>query len=170
MLCQHLLYSKVNQLYVYIYIPPLFRLPSHLGHHRALNRVPCAIQQVLIIIYFIHSSVQMSISISQFKSHTQFIPIHNPLRLKQNMDAHSLWQHSTLSQKFQVMQQSWKNFGKHYNIKKKTNKQQQIQVLINYISLTLIQFAKWHHRYKNQKLGTSPVVKIQCFYFRGTWV
>ena len=35
----------MNQLYIYIY--PLFSgFPSHLGHHRALHRVPCAIQQV----------------------------------------------------------------------------------------------------------------------------
>ena len=38
-----LLYSKVNQLYIYIY-PLFFGFPSHLGHHRALSRVPCAIQ------------------------------------------------------------------------------------------------------------------------------
>ena len=51
-----LLHSKVNQLYVYIY--PLFLgFPSHLGHHRALSRAPCAIQSVLISYYFIHSSV-----------------------------------------------------------------------------------------------------------------
>ena len=47
MLCQFLLYSKVNQLYVYIY-SLLFGFPSHLDHHRALSRVLCAIQQVLI--------------------------------------------------------------------------------------------------------------------------
>ena len=35
MLCQFLLYSKVNQLFVYIY--PLFGFPSHLAYHRALN-------------------------------------------------------------------------------------------------------------------------------------
>ena len=51
MLHQFLLYSKVSQLYVYIY--PLFGgFPSHLGHHRALSRVPCAIQQVLISYLF----------------------------------------------------------------------------------------------------------------------
>ena len=47
MLCYFLLYSKVNQLYVYIY-PLFFRFPSHLVHHRSLNRVPCAEQYVLI--------------------------------------------------------------------------------------------------------------------------
>ena len=36
MLCQFLLYSKVNQLYVYIY-SLFFRFPSHLSHHRALS-------------------------------------------------------------------------------------------------------------------------------------
>ena len=66
MLCQFLIYSRVNQLYVYIY-PLFYGFPSHLGHHRALSRVPCAIQFSLII-YFIHNinSVYMSISISQF--------------------------------------------------------------------------------------------------------
>ena len=50
MLCQFLLYSKVNQLYVYIY--PLFLgFSSHLGHYRALSRVPCAIQQILIRVW-----------------------------------------------------------------------------------------------------------------------
>ena len=39
------------QLYVYIY-PLLFGFPSHLGHHRALSRVPCAIQYVLISYLF----------------------------------------------------------------------------------------------------------------------
>ena len=50
-LCQFLLYSKVNQLYVYIY-PLFFGFPSHLGHHTALSRVPCAIQSVLISYLF----------------------------------------------------------------------------------------------------------------------
>ena len=47
MLCYFLLYSKVNHLYVYIY-SLFFGLPSHLGHHKALSRVPSAIQLVLI--------------------------------------------------------------------------------------------------------------------------
>ena len=34
-------------MYIHIY-PISFRFPSHLGHHRALSRVPCAIQLVLI--------------------------------------------------------------------------------------------------------------------------
>ena len=46
LLRQFLLYSKVNQLHIYIY-PLSFGFPSHLGHHRALNRVLCAIQQGL---------------------------------------------------------------------------------------------------------------------------
>ena len=61
MLCQFLLYSKVNQEYIpsytympsfwdtssYTYIPSFLDFLKHLGHHRALSRVPCAIQQVL---------------------------------------------------------------------------------------------------------------------------
>ena len=38
MLYSFLLYSKVNQLYIYIYLP-FFEFPSHLSHHRALSRV-----------------------------------------------------------------------------------------------------------------------------------
>ena len=67
MLCWFLLYSKVNQLCVYIY-PLSFQFPSHLGHHRASSRVPYAIQQILISYLFIHSinSVYMSIPTFQF--------------------------------------------------------------------------------------------------------
>ena len=51
MLCQFLLNSKVNLLYVYIY--HLFLgFPSHLGHHSLLSRVPCAVQLVLISYLF----------------------------------------------------------------------------------------------------------------------
>jgi len=42
-LCWFMLYSKMNQANVYIYL--LFLVfPSHLDHHRALSRVPHAIQ------------------------------------------------------------------------------------------------------------------------------
>ena len=40
-------YSKVNHLNIYIHAL-FFGFPSHLGHHRALNRVPWAILWVLI--------------------------------------------------------------------------------------------------------------------------
>ena len=57
MSCQFLLYSKVNQLYRYIY-PLFFRFFSHIGHYRVLSRVPCAIQQVLIsYLFFFNSSL-----------------------------------------------------------------------------------------------------------------
>ena len=48
MLCSFLLYSKVNQLYVYIY-------PRSLSYSR-----------FSLVIYFIHNSVYMSIPVSQF--------------------------------------------------------------------------------------------------------
>ena len=51
MLCQFLLDSKVNQLHKYKY-SLFFGSPSHLGHHRALRRVSCAIQYVLMSYLF----------------------------------------------------------------------------------------------------------------------
>ena len=45
MLFQVQVYSKVNQLYIYIY-PLLFRFFFHRGHYRVLSRVPCATWQV----------------------------------------------------------------------------------------------------------------------------
>ena len=77
MLCSFLLYSKVNQLYVYIY-SLFFVFPSHLGHHRALSRVPCALKRFSLVIYFIHriNSVCISIPISQFIHPTSLLGIH----------------------------------------------------------------------------------------------
>ena len=49
--CQFLLYSKVNQLYIYLSLL-FFRFFSHIGHYRVLRRVPYAIQQVLISYLF----------------------------------------------------------------------------------------------------------------------
>ena len=55
---QFLLYSKVNQLYIY----QLFlRFYSHIGHQRVLGGVPCAIQQVLICYPFY---IQQCISVN----------------------------------------------------------------------------------------------------------
>ena len=51
MLPQFLLYSKMNQLYIYIYPLP-FGSPSYSGYCSALSRVPCAIQYVLISYVF----------------------------------------------------------------------------------------------------------------------
>ena len=44
-MCSFLLYIKMNQLYI---CPLFFRLPPHLGHHRELSGVTCAVQEVLI--------------------------------------------------------------------------------------------------------------------------
>ena len=41
--CVSFCYTAVKQLYVYIY-PLFFGFPSHLGHHRALGKVPYALQ------------------------------------------------------------------------------------------------------------------------------
>ena len=45
--CISLLYSKMNQPYLYLY-PLAFGFPSHSGHHSVLSRVPGAIHYVLI--------------------------------------------------------------------------------------------------------------------------
>ena len=59
MLCQFQVYSKVNQLYIYIY--PLYQILSHIGHYRVLSRVPCAIQQVLMsYLFYIQQCVYVS--------------------------------------------------------------------------------------------------------------
>ena len=58
MLCQFLLYSKVNQLYVYLY-PLFFGSLSHLGHYRELsqrslcNTIGTHYLIIYLIIYFI---------------------------------------------------------------------------------------------------------------------
>ena len=51
---------------MYTYIPSFFA--SHLGHHRTLSRVPCAIMgRVSLLVYFYSiNSLYMSIPISQF--------------------------------------------------------------------------------------------------------
>ena len=66
-LCLFLLYSKVNQPYLYIHLFSGF--PYHLGHYSVLSRVPCAIYSSFsLIIYFIHSisGIYMAVPISQF--------------------------------------------------------------------------------------------------------
>ena len=51
MLCQFLLYNKVNQQYVYVHLSFIGFLP-HLGHRTALSRGLCAMQYVLISYLF----------------------------------------------------------------------------------------------------------------------
>ena len=50
MLCYFQVYSKVNQLYVDIFL--LLRLFSHIGHSRVLNTVPYATQQVFSYLFY----------------------------------------------------------------------------------------------------------------------
>ena len=59
MLCQFLLYSKLNQLYIYIY-PLFFGFPSHLGHHRALSRVPCALQVLINYLFYTQQCIYVN--------------------------------------------------------------------------------------------------------------
>ena len=55
---------------MYIY-PLFFGFPFHLGHHKALSRVPCAIECVCLVTYFINS-VNPNLSIHS----TPFPPWH----------------------------------------------------------------------------------------------
>ena len=60
-----LLYSKVNQSYTYIY--PLFPgFISHLYHHTAPKDFSVLCIRFSLVIYFMHSSVYMSITFFQF--------------------------------------------------------------------------------------------------------
>ena len=43
--------GKVIQLCIYIY-PFFFRFFSHISYYRILNRVPCAVQEVLVYYLF----------------------------------------------------------------------------------------------------------------------
>ena len=69
-----------NESYVYVYIPtcihisPVFLFSSQLGHHRALSKFPVLSSMFSLIIYFIHSTnnVYMSILISQLSHHPSF--------------------------------------------------------------------------------------------------
>ena len=71
MLFQSLLFSKVHQPYIYIY-PLFFGFLFHLGHHRALSGVHCALQQVLSYLcdtqYYIYIYVSPTLAIH----HTPF--------------------------------------------------------------------------------------------------
>ena len=71
--CYFLLYSDMNQLYVYKY-PLFFEFPSYLGHHRIVE-FPMLYSRLSLVIYFMHSSVYMSISISQFILYLLFPPL-----------------------------------------------------------------------------------------------
>ena len=63
--CLFLLYSKVNQLYIYIH-PLFFRFFPHIGHYRVLIESPVLHSRFLVVICFTYSSVYMSIPVSQF--------------------------------------------------------------------------------------------------------
>ena len=63
--CRYIQLSyTVNQLYVYI--DPSFQTSFHLGNHRALSRVPCSIQQVLISFLFYTQQCVCVNPLSQF--------------------------------------------------------------------------------------------------------
>ena len=62
--------QQSESVYVHMY-PLLFRFPFRLGHHRALTGFPVLSSRFSLVIYFMHSSVYMSIS--QFISPTPLL-------------------------------------------------------------------------------------------------
>ena len=71
MMCSFLLYSKVNQLYAYMYFLFFEFLP--ICHHRALSRVPHSIQYVLISYLFYKYHIHQSQTPNS--SHTLLSPL-----------------------------------------------------------------------------------------------
>ena len=64
-----------------IHIFSLFVLPSHLGHHRALNRVPCAIQSLLTSYLFETFFIYSISSVYMSTPGSPFIPLSTPFHL-----------------------------------------------------------------------------------------
>ena len=54
MLCSLLLYSRVSKPHICLY-PFFLGFTSHLGHHRLLSRVRCALQQILVVVVIVQS-------------------------------------------------------------------------------------------------------------------
>ena len=60
---------------IWLYVPPLFWIPSHLAYHRALGKVSCAIQQVLIsYLFYTQYQQYIYVSISQFPNSSHHPP------------------------------------------------------------------------------------------------
>ena len=49
-------------------ISTLFRLFSHIGYYRILNRVPCAKRRFLLIIYFMYSYIYVNLNLLIYAS------------------------------------------------------------------------------------------------------
>ena len=67
--CQFQVYSKVNQLHIYIY-PFFFRFLSHVGHYRVLSRVP-----VLLVGCYQLAILYIVVSICQSQSYNLSLPV-----------------------------------------------------------------------------------------------
>ena len=55
---------QVDSLPLSQHIHSFLRYFSYISHYRALSRIPCAIHRFLLIIYFIYSSMKISVPIS----------------------------------------------------------------------------------------------------------
>ena len=71
MLCYFQVYSRVNQLHIYIYHPYsfFFQILFHIGYYRILSSVPCAIQQVFInYLFYIQQCIYVNLSLLIYPS------------------------------------------------------------------------------------------------------
>ena len=64
--------------YRYSYIPPFFGFPSHLGHHRALSRVPELYSRFSLAVHFICSINSVYVSSQSPNSSHLFFPLWYP--------------------------------------------------------------------------------------------
>ena len=71
MLCQFQLHIKVNHLYIHIQ-PLFFGFPSHLDHHRAVNRVPCDAQVLTSYLFYTQSQECILIYFNQISQGIPF--------------------------------------------------------------------------------------------------
>ena len=64
-------------IYIYIYISSLFVFASHLGHHRALSKLPCAINRFSLgYLFYIYFIIAVYICQSQSPNPSHFPPSH----------------------------------------------------------------------------------------------
>ena len=137
----------MNQPYVYIYTLPMGSLPqppsTPLGHHRALSWAPRALQEPPTSCLLIHSSIHMSVPLSQF------IPTAPSLTVQQ---VHTLHLHLFLPC-IQVHQYHFSRFH--------------IYICINIVYIFSL-FALLHSVW--QTLGSSTSLQLTQFYFFYSWV
>ena len=156
--CRWIIYRWATREVHYVYIYPcfFFWFPSHLGYHRALSRVLCAISQFSLVIYFMLSinSVYMSIPVSWF------LPLLLPLLVKpvplngfHIRNSLALFQHPPAFPSSQLSPQahalSWLFQASNVGIREKDKSTNQSQLLYVSLQVPLTTSSTWIY----QELG-----------------